>query len=188
MRLSAHMPLTYQKMCSLAAKLGPPPAAEPAPESLPPPGKPEGEYSVPDLRELGVNPATLGEELYPGGETEGLARMERSLARGAWVCKFEKPQTPPNSLQPSTTVLSPYLKFGCVSARLFYHRLAEVYRKGGKHTQPPVSLHGQLLWREFFYVVGANTPNFDRMEGNAICRQIPWKENDEYLKVSAGRM
>ena len=176
-------PLTYQKMVSLAAKLGPPPAAEPAPQSLPEPGRPDGEFSVPTLPELGLDPATLEPELYPGGETEGLARLERSLARPAWVCRFEKPKTSPNSLQPSTTVLSPYVKFGCVSARLFYHRLAEVYKKGGKHSQPPVSLHGQLLWREFFYVVGANTPNFDRMEGNAICRQIPWKENDQHLKV-----
>ena len=177
------VPLTYQKMVSLAGQLGAPPAAEPAPDSLPPPGAPDGQFAVPSLAELGVDAAALGEELYPGGETEGLARLERALARPGWVCRFEKPKTAPNALQPSTTVLSPYVKFGCVSARLFYHRLAEVYRKGGKHTQPPVSLHGQLLWREFFYVVGANTPNFDRMEGNAICRQIPWRENEQHLKV-----
>lgn len=52
--------------------------------------------------------------------------------------------------------------------------------KGTSHTQPPVSLLGQLLWREFFYTVGAVTPNFDRMEGNPVCRQIPW-ERDEKL-------
>nr|KAG5702948.1 hypothetical protein BaRGS_034721 [Batillaria attramentaria] len=98
-----------------------------------------------------------------------------------WICKFEKPQTEPNSLQPSTTVLSPYLKFGCLSARTFYYRLLEVYRLNKFHSQPPVSLHGQLLWREMFYTVGAGTPNFDRMEGNPVCRQIPWDTNPEYL-------
>ena len=68
--------------------------------------------------------------------------------------------------------------------------------------QPPVSLHGQLLWREFFYCVGANTPNFDKMvgfsytiplhprnhgvqEGNSVCRQIPWDENKEKLAAWA---
>ena len=40
-----------------------------------------------------------------------------------------------------------------------------------KHSQPPVSLIGQLLWREFFYQVGNSTVNFDRMEGNPICKQ-----------------
>jgi hypothetical protein len=46
-----------------------------------------------------------------------------------WVCKFEKPKTEPNTLSPSTTVLSPYLKFGCVSARTFYYKLQEIYKK-----------------------------------------------------------
>ena len=52
-----------------------------------------------------------------------------------WICKFEKPATEPNSLEPSTTVLSPYLKFGCLSARTFYYKLLEVYRlnKVGVH-------------------------------------------------------
>ena len=44
----------------------------------------------------------------------------------SWVCKFEKPKTSPTSLQPSTTVLSPYLKFGCLSPRIMYHQLIQV--------------------------------------------------------------
>jgi len=46
----------------------------------------------------------------------------------AWVCSFEKPQTSPNSLSPSTTVLSPYITFGCLSARTFWWRLTDVYQ------------------------------------------------------------
>lgn len=52
-----------------------------------------------------------------------------------------------------------------------------------QHTSPPVSLHGQLLWREFFYTVAADTANFDKMEGNPVCKQIPWDTNEEYLKA-----
>lgn len=44
------------------------------------------------------------------------------------MCSFEKPQTSPNSLSPSTTVLSPYVTFGCLSARTFWWRIAEVYQ------------------------------------------------------------
>ena len=51
-----------------------------------------------------------------------------------------------------------------------------------KHSQPPVSLHGQLIWREFFYLCAANTPNFGRMVGNPICKQIDWDTNEEYLE------
>jgi cryptochrome len=46
-------------------------------------------------------------------------------------------------MAPSTTALSPYLKFGCVSVRTFYHELHEVLNSPelrSKHTKPPESL------------------------------------------------
>jgi deoxyribodipyrimidine photolyase len=91
-----------------------------------------------------------------GGESQALARMEDYLKDSKWVCGFEKPQTDPSAFErPATTVLSPYLKFGCLSPRLFHSRLVAVYRIAkGTHSKPPVSLRGQLLWREFFYTVG----------------------------------
>lgn len=52
-----------------------------------------------------------------------------------------------------------------------------------QHTSPPVSLLGQLLWREFYYCVAVDTPNFDKMEGNPVCKQIPWDSNESYLKA-----
>ncbi|KAI5713724.1 hypothetical protein M8J76_004297 [Diaphorina citri] len=50
-----------------------------------------------------------------------------------------------------------------------------------KKAPPPLSLHGQLLWREFFYCAATRNPNFDRMLGNPICVQIPWDVNMEAL-------
>ena len=84
-------------------------------------------------------------------------------------------------LAPSTTALSPYLKFGCVSPRTFYHELRAVLARHPKHTQPPTSLEGQLMWREFYYLVAKGTPNYDKMEGNGICRQIDWSWDKERL-------
>ncbi|XP_035745604.1 cryptochrome-1-like isoform X2 [Egretta garzetta] len=49
------------------------------------------------------------------------------------------------------------------------------------HSLPPVSLQGQLLWREFFYTVASATPNFTKMAGNPICLQISWYEDAERL-------
>jgi cryptochrome len=120
---------------------------------------------------------------YPGGETEGLRRLNEHVARTTWIATFEKPNTAPNSLQPSTTVLSPYLKFGCISPRLFWVKLEEAYAKAGKKTLPPVSLSGQLLWREYFTLTGYVTPNFDQMAGNPICKQIDWDTNPAFLKA-----
>lgn len=50
-----------------------------------------------------------------------------------------------------------------------------------KLSKPPVSLHGQLIWREYNYLMGYTTPNFDRMQGNPVARQIPWDDDPELL-------
>ena len=55
-----------------------------------------------------------------------MARLTKSLQDKDWVVQFEKPKGNPAAIEPATTVLSPYLKFGCVSARLFYAKLIQV--------------------------------------------------------------
>lgn len=50
-----------------------------------------------------------------------------------------------------------------------------------KKAVPPLSLHGQLLWREFFYCAATRNPSFDKMVGNPICVQIPWDHNAEAI-------
>ncbi|CAI5664772.1 unnamed protein product [Oreochromis niloticus] len=61
-------------------------------------------------------------------------------------------------------------------------------RKVKKNHTPPLSLYGQLLWREFFYTTATNNPCFDKMDGNPICVQIPWDRNPEALaKWAEGR-
>ncbi|GFX55557.1 cryptochrome-1 [Trichonephila clavipes] len=191
------VPLTYQAFTNTVDKIGLP--SKPVPsvkllkeliseKSLKTPIESDYEikYRVPTLKELNVNESELNPCLYPGGETEALQRLEQMISKEDYICKFEKPNTSPNSLKPSTTVLSPYMKFGCLSARTFYYKVREVYLKSKKgYTKPPVSLHGQLFWREFFYTVGSATPKFDQMVGNPICVQIPWIENDVFLQAWA---
>ncbi|KAM7353869.1 (6-4)-photolyase [Cochliomyia hominivorax] len=183
-------PLTYQKFLSIVEKLKAP-VPEDKPEKLkcdlPLKDSCEKEnencYCVPSLEDLVKKPEDLGPLKFPGGETEALKRLHNSLAKESWVAAFEKPKTHPNSLEPSTTVLSPYLKFGCLSSRLFYQQLNNVLKRHPKHSKPPVSLMGQLMWREFYYTAAAYEPNFDRMMGNSFCLQIPWQTNEEHLKA-----
>ncbi len=111
---------------------------------------------------------------FPGGETEGLRRMANILARETYVQHFEKPKTSPTSLEASTTVLSPYLRFGCVSARVFWMGIQRVL--DGAHarvSRPPVSLHGQLMFREMFHLAASRNPNFHHIEDNPEVRNIP---------------
>uniref|UniRef100_A0A8C6V081 Cryptochrome circadian regulator 5 n=1 Tax=Neogobius melanostomus TaxID=47308 RepID=A0A8C6V081_9GOBI len=179
-------PLTYNRMQSIVSSLGPPKKPIPAPTTDDmndvscPSSKDEEKYGIPTLDELGHDISSLTEELFPGGEEEALRRLDEHMKRSQWVCNFEKPQTSPNSLMPSTTVLSPYVTFGCLSARTFWWRLTEVYR-GKKHSAPPVSLHGQLLWREFFYTASVGIPNFNQMKDNPVCTQVDWDTNPEFL-------
>ncbi|CAL8322946.1 unnamed protein product [Lota lota] len=141
----------------------------------------DDKFGVPSLEELGFDTEGLPSAVWPGGETEALTRLERHLERKAWVANFERPRMNANSLLASPTGLSPYLRFGCLSCRLFYFKLTDLYRKVKKNSSPPLSLYGQLLWREFFYTAATNNPCFDKMEGNPICMQIPWDRNAEAL-------
>ncbi|XP_022535359.2 cryptochrome-1b [Astyanax mexicanus] len=145
-------------------------------------------FGVPSLEELGFETEGLSSAVWPGGETEALTRLERHLERKAWVANFERPRMNANSLLASPTGLSPYLRFGCLSCRHFYFKLTDLYRKVKKNSVPPLSLYGQLLWREFFYTAATNNPCFDKMEGNPVCVQIPWDRNPEALaKWAEGR-
>ncbi|XP_063145728.1 cryptochrome-2 isoform X1 [Candoia aspera] len=138
-------------------------------------------YGVPSLEELGFLTEGLAPAVWQGGEIEALTRLDKHLERKAWVANYERPRMNANSLLASPTGLSPYLRFGCLSCRLFYYRLWELYKKVKRNSTPPLSLYGQLLWREFFYTAATNNPKFDRMEGNPICIQIPWDRNPEAL-------
>nr|XP_046250381.1 cryptochrome-2 [Scatophagus argus] len=145
-------------------------------------------YSIPSLEELGFRTEGLPPAVWRGGESEALDRLNKHLDKKVWVTNFEHPRVNTCSLYASPTGLSPYLRFGCLSCRVLYYNLRELYMKLRKRCSPPLSLFGQLLWREFFYTAATNNPNFDRMEGNPICVQIPWDQNPEALaKWAEGR-
>uniref|UniRef100_A0A673MPL9 Cryptochrome circadian regulator 3a n=1 Tax=Sinocyclocheilus rhinocerous TaxID=307959 RepID=A0A673MPL9_9TELE len=181
-------PLTYKRFQTLISRMDPP---EMPVETLSntimgscvtPVSEDHGDkYGVPSLEELGFDIEGLPSAVWPGGETEALTRIERHLERKAWVANFERPRMNANSLLASPTGLSPYLRFGCLSCHLFYFKLTDLYRKVKKTSTPPLSLYGQLLWREFFYTAATNNPRFDKMEGNPICVRIPWDKNPEAL-------
>ncbi|XP_042494709.1 (6-4)DNA photolyase isoform X2 [Macadamia integrifolia] len=176
-------PLSYQSFVKLAGQ--PPPPLSTEISLLPPVGN-VGNFEVlgvPSIKELGYDDIRQDDvSPFRGGESEALKRLRLSLSDKEWVANFEKPKGDPSAfLKPATTVLSPYLKFGCLSSRYFYQCLQDVYKTVKKHTSPPVSLVGQLLWRDFFYCVAFGTPNFDKMKGNRVCKQIPWNDDDELL-------
>ena len=125
-----------------------------------------------------------------GGETLALKVLEKSLSDSNWVATFEKPKTSCTSIRPSTTALSPYLSWGCLSPRQVWVVLDEAVSraKGVTVTKPPVSLHGQLLWRDFNNLMAhdANKESpgcWNKMQDNKYCRQVPWDDDPKLLEA-----
>jgi cryptochrome len=147
-------------------------------------------FGIPSLESLGYDKKDLKDRKkggldFQGGEDAGVALLNKMMKRSKWVATFEKPKTVPNALSVDTTGLSAYVKHGCVSPRRFYHELSKVYAKFNPKelTKPPVSLHGQLMWREYNYLFGYTTPNFDKMLSNPLARQIPWDDDPALVEA-----
>jgi len=177
------VPASMQGFLGLVSKVGKPlEVAENPPDFFPPSLNIKADLNVPTLKDLGY--CGTKTTFLIGGERKGLEILDNYLENTKKVIEFEKPKTNPASLQPDTTSLSSYLKFGCISPRLFYYKLNAVYEKAkGKHTRPPVSLLGQLYWREMFYLNAYKIPNFDKICGNKICRRIDWDHNETFIKA-----
>jgi cryptochrome len=138
---------------------------------------PEGDYSVPTLEELGMKPATTP---HRGGESVILESLDKIIADEDYTGTFEKPKTSPAAFEPQSTCLtSPYLHFGALSCRYFYHRVEEVVEKRKKAkkavSEPPTSLTGQLLFRDMYFAAQAALGwSFGQTYNNDHCRFIPW--------------
>ena len=126
---------------------------------------------------------------FKGGETQAIVLLGKNMKKAQWVASFQKPKTIPTSLEPDTTGLSAYLKFGCISSRTFFWDVQNVYTAArGHHSRPPESLHGQLFFREWFYLCAYKTPHFDKMILNPICKQIEWGTDKERLEAWSNGM
>jgi len=136
----------------------------------------------------GATVNSSAKQQFPGGETEALKRLAKIVSAPAqkkWVGEFQKPKTSSTNVMtkvsnkedwttPSTSGLSPYLAMGCLSPRRFWHAIQQQLDGNSKHTRPPMSLQGQLLFREQFYVLGRSVENFDKAEGNIMCKDVKW--------------
>ncbi len=106
--------------------------------------------------------------IYHGGRTEGLKRLSK-------LGDFKKYEDERNILSKSTTHLSAYINFGCVSIRECFWTIADKLNK--KH-----GLNDQLLWREFWYYIGFYFPHVIHFKGNnkpmwPEYEKIDWKNS-----------
>jgi len=135
---------------------------------------PNGDFAVPTMEELGFPAATTA---HRGGETIALEMLDKIIVDENYTATFEKPKTAPTAFEPqATTLLSPHLHFGSLSVREFYWRVQDVVDGfSGKASKPPVSLTGQLLFRDMYFGAQAALGySFGQTMYNSHCRFIPW--------------
>ncbi|KAL4175562.1 hypothetical protein KRP22_000527 [Phytophthora ramorum] len=138
---------------------------------------PEQQFTLPEVNDFGYDAPERHPFIY-GGEQIALSILRDYCRNEGRVVKFEKPKTSPAQTAPSasTTSLSPFLYFGCISPRTFLHHVRAIQEHHATAlSATPVSLDGQILWREFFHCHGRANPYFDKMEESPTCLQIDWR-------------
>jgi deoxyribodipyrimidine photo-lyase len=124
---------------------------------------------LPGLADLGFEPE-LPDPL-PAGEAAGRTRLDEFM--DGPISRYADNH---DRLAGGTSVLSPYLHFGCVSAREVEQRAGEAGRGRG-----PSAFRRQLAWRDFYAHVllhnprNAVAPHHDRFEA------LEWDRNAERL-------
>ena len=75
-----------------------------------------------------------------------------------------------------TSKLSPYIRFGVISLRSIYKR---AFENAGQDCQ----FIKELAWREFWYHIKINFPQFKEIEFREKRRDIPWQRDENFLKA-----
>ncbi len=143
------------------------------PERLP--AVPDGLQSLP----IPDEPALPSSVPFPPGEAEALRRL-RAFAGGATAPIHDYDNARNRMDLDGTSQLSPYLRFGMVSAR----RAAVAALKaidvatGATARKGAETWLNELIWREFYMMVLYHHPDVLEHEFQADLRGIPWR-NDE---------
>lgn len=160
-------------------------------DSLPPPsrrGLLPSPSSLPPLPDIPSQPleAKSPPEAFPPGEAEAMRRLERFLEGPA--AEYDEGR---NRLDwDGTSALSPYFRFGMLSARTAFVHAAEALAAA----ESPVarrSLHawiGELVWREFYVAILHHFPHVLRHAFRPALRKIRWHNEPEAFEAwKAGR-
>jgi deoxyribodipyrimidine photo-lyase len=141
----------------------------PAPASIPTPGGLTGQ-TVPSL-------PTLPEELsFVPGEAEAWRRLAAFLAGPVYAYADDR-----NRLDlAGTSGLSPYLRFGMLSARAASAAAQEALRRApdGEARRGAETWQQELIWREFYLHVLYHHPNVLREAFRPELRAIRWSDDE----------
>lgn len=123
--------------------------------------------------------------IFQGGETISLKKMDVYFKDLNSVSRFNKNMENPTKENPNSSTQSPYLAIGCLSVRKFYHKIKKFLSENTDEDQNKVvnNLLESLYWREYFYLVGGYTQNFDKMYNNPVSKLTDcWDYNSTFIE------
>ena len=128
---------------------------------------------IPGLDALGLDGPQLPEPFCEPGEPAARRTLRRWLDGG--LARYG--DTHDLLAQEGTSGLSPYLRWGCVSAAECEQRAA---RRGGDGASAWIR---QLCWRDFFAHVMLANPDNARLEFQPRYRELEWVDDDEAFEA-----
>ena len=148
--------------------------------SLPFPGgplaAPERLPVLPPLPSLGIPaiPRHPADSPFPAGESEA----QRRLASFADFTIYRYAEDRSRMDLDGTSGLSPYLRFGMVSARqaAWAARQAEAWAKNAAERQGAETWLNELIWREFYAAILYHFPYVRRLAFRPQLREISWRD------------
>jgi deoxyribodipyrimidine photo-lyase len=162
--------------------LGDPRKPQPAPKELPPPINVVSD-TLDDWRLEPTKPDWAGglRETWTPGETAARERLADFLddIRG-YADERDRPD------KPSTSRLSPYLRFGEISATEIFHAARFAADKGDSLGAPSRDIEkflSELGWREFSYHLLHHFPDLATQNLQSRFDAFPWRNDDAALKA-----
>jgi len=154
----------------------------PAPARLAPP--PEGLASLPLAEAAPPTPAPIG---FPPGEAEARRRLDAFLgAAAAPIARYAGERDRMDLA--GTSQLSPYIRFGMVSARECAVAALEAASAGGAGQTGAETWLNELIWREFYTAILSHFPNVLQEAFRPELRDIPWANDEaQFAAWCAGR-
>jgi deoxyribodipyrimidine photo-lyase len=140
----------------------------PAPERLP---------TLPTLPTLEIpsTPRHPADSPFPASEAEALRRLSEFTDRSIWSYSNNRNRMDLDG----TSGLSPYLRFGMVSARqaVWAARQSDGWPKNAVERQGAETWLNELIWREFYAAILYHFPIVRRTAFRQELRHIPWRDD-----------
>jgi len=144
----------------------------PTPARLPRPVGGLASVALPSADELGAKLAP-GAALPPGGERAARERLDAFVARD--LARYAQQRDVP--ALDATSRLSPYLRFGAISARTCVAAAEDRMRDDPRAADGARKWIDELVWREFYHAVLAEHPRVVRESYRAEYDAIEWNHD-----------